>query len=241
MLTEGMLAVFVLICCGAGLALGLQKGGETFTGVAAFSQQYAGWAQASGLGAKIGAFVQGAANMIERVGIPLNITLTVMGVFVVSFAATTLDTATRLQRYVVAELAGALRVPALGRKHPATLIAVGSALLLAFHEGSGKGALKLWPLFGSVNQLLAGLALLVITVYLARRRAPLYYTLVPMAFMIAMTGWAMLINLGRFAGSADWMLLAISACILVLEVWMLAETVWVLRTMGSGGEDSFLS
>jgi len=236
MLTEGMLAVLVLICCGAGLALGLQKGGETFTGVAAYTQQYAGWAQASGLGAKIGAFVQGAANMIGGLGIPLDITLTVMGVFVVSFAATTLDTATRLQRYVVAELAGALKVPALGRKHPATLIAVGTALLLAFHEGSGKGALKLWPLFGSVNQLLAGLALLVVTVYLVRRRASMYYTLIPMVFMITMTGWAMLINLGKMVGSGDWMLLAIGACILLLEVWMVWETVRVLKTFSGDRE-----
>jgi len=235
MLTEGMLAVLVLVCCGAGLAMGLQKGGETFTGLAAFSQQYAGWAQASGLGAKIGAFVQGAANLIGSLGVPLKFTLTIMGVFVVSFAATTLDTATRLQRYVVAELAQALRVPALGRKHPATLIAVGSAFLLAFHEGSGKGALALWPLFGSVNQLLAGLALLVITTYLARRRAPVVYTLVPMAFMILMTGAAMLINLAEMFDAGDWALVAVGTSVLVLELWMIWETVRVLRTVGLGG------
>jgi len=231
MLTEGMLAVLVLISCGAGLAMGLQIGGESFTGAAAFAQQYAGWAQASGLGANVSAFVQGGSNMVRSLGIPAGFTLTIMGVFVVSFAATTLDTATRLQRYVVAELAGALRVPTLGRKHPATLIAVGSALLLAFHQGGGKGALTLWPLFGSVNQLLAGLALLVITVYLARRRAPLHYTLIPMLFMITMTGWAMLINLEEMAASGSWILLGIGVSILVLEVWMVVETVWVLKTV----------
>ncbi len=229
MLLEGMLAVFVVIACGAGLALGLTKGGETFAGIAAFNQQYADWTAASGLGAKVAAFVVGAANMIERIGIPPNITMTIMGVFVVSFAATTLDTATRLQRYIVTELGEAVRLPFLKEKHPATMVAVGTALVLAFHEGSGKGALTLWPLFGTVNQLLAGLALLVVTIYLVRQRAPIIYTLLPMIFMLTMTGWAMVWNLNNFYHHADWMLFAVGLCVFALEVWMVTESVLILR------------
>jgi len=167
--------------------------------------------------------------MIESIGIPHNITITIMGVFVVSFAATTLDTATRLQRYIVAELATAWGAPALAKKHPATLIAVVTAFILAFYNGSGAGALKLWPLFGSVNQLLAGLALLVITVYLARKKAPLGYTLIPMVFMLFMTGWAMLINLGDFYGKANWLLFFIGLAVFILEIWMVIESVIVLK------------
>jgi carbon starvation protein len=58
----------------------------------------------------------------------------------------------------------------LKKRHPATLLAVTTAFLLAFYNGSGNGALVLWPLFGSVNQLLAGLALMVITAYLASKK-----------------------------------------------------------------------
>lgn len=228
MLMEGMLAIFVIVACGAGLALGLTKGAETFTGIAAFSQHYASWGAAAGLGSKVAAFVQGAANMIETIGIPAQITVTIMGVFVVSFAATTLDTATRLQRYIVAELATAWGFPAAARKHPATLIAVISALILAFYNGSGKGALTLWPLFGSVNQLLAGLALLVITVYLAYRKAPIVYTMVPMLFMLLMTGWAMIFNLNAFYAKADWLLFAIGLAVFVLEIWMVIESAIIL-------------
>jgi carbon starvation protein len=229
MLMEGLLAVFVLIACGAGLALGLTKGGQTFTGVEAFTQNYASWGAAAGLGTMISSFVVGSANMLESLGIPHNITITVMGVFVVSFAATTLDTATRLQRYIVAELATAWGAPALAKKHPATLIAVVTAFILAFYNGSGAGALKLWPLFGSVNQLLAGLALLVITVYLAHKKAPLAYTLIPMVFMLFMTGWAMLINLGDFYGKANWLLFFIGLAVFILEIWMVVESVIVLK------------
>ena len=229
MLMEGLLAVFVLIACGAGLALGLTKGGQTFTGVEAFTQNYASWGAAAGLGTMISSFVIGSANMIESLGIPHNITITIMGVFVVSFAATTLDTATRLQRYIVAELASAWGAPALAKKHPATLIAVITAFILAFYNGSGQGALKLWPLFGSVNQLLAGLALLVITIYLAYKKAPLVYTLIPMVFMIFMTGWAMLINLGNYYTKANWLLFYIGLAVFMLEIWMVIESVIVLK------------
>lgn len=229
MLMEGMLATFVIIACGAGLALGLTKGSETFIGIAAFSQHYASWGAAAGLGSKIAAFVQGSANMIEKIGIPHNITLTIMGVFVVSFAATTLDTATRLQRYIVAELTTAWGIPALAKKHPATIIAVVTAFILAFYNGSGKGALTLWPLFGSVNQLLAGLALLVVTVYLAYKKAPLVYTMIPMIFMLFMTGWAMILNLNTFYAKSNWLLFFIGLAVFALEIWMIIESAIVLR------------
>jgi carbon starvation protein len=229
MLLEGMLAVFVVVACGAGIGLGLTKGGETFTGVAAFTQQYSSWAAAAGLGSKLSAFVEGSANMIESIGIPHGITMTIMGVFIVSFAGTSLDTATRLQRYIVGELATSWGAPVLAKRHPATVIAVGSALLLAFYNGSGRGALTLWPLFGSVNQLLAGLALLVVTVYLAIKKMPLKYTMIPMAFMLLMTGWAMLINLRNFFSQSNWLLFVIGLAVFVLEIWMVAESTLVLK------------
>lgn len=229
MLIEGMLAVLVIIACGAGISLGLTKGGETFTGVAAYSEQYSSWAAADGLGAKLGAFVEGSANMIEAIGIPHKIVIAIMGVFIVSFAATTLDTATRIQRYIVSEISQTIKLPFLSHKHPATFFAVGTALLLAFREGSGKGALILLPLFGSINQLLAGLTLLVITVYLARKKIPIIYTLIPMLFMIFMTGWAMLINLKNFHASSNWLLFSIGLAVFVLEIWMVTESALVLK------------
>jgi carbon starvation protein len=231
MLLEGMLATFVIIACGAGLALGLTKGGETFTGIAAFNQNYASWAAAAGLGSKINSFVVGAANMIDSIGIPHKITLTIMGVFVASFAATTLDTATRLQRYIVAELGTAWGAPAVAKKHPATLIAVGTALFLAFYNGSGKGALTLWPLFGATNQLLAGLALLVVTIYLARKKVSIAYTAIPMFFMIFMTGWAMILNIQKFYSTSKWLLLGIGLAVFVLEIWMIIESAIVFKSV----------
>ena len=229
MLLEGMLATFVLVACGAGIAMGLTSDGTTFTGVAAFNHHYSSWIGGTGLGNRLSAFIVGSANMIETLGIPENVTVTIMGVFVVSFAATTLDTATRLQRYIVGELTTAVGIPWAAKRHPATIIAVVTAFILAFYNGSGVGAMKLWPLFGATNQLLAGLALLVITVYLARKKSPISYTLIPMIFMLVMTGWAMLINLKEFYAGANWLLVSIGLVVFALEIWMIIESVAVLK------------
>ncbi len=123
-------------------------------------------------------------------------------------------------------------VPALGKKHPATFIAVFTALLLAFSSGSdGKGALSLWPLFGSVNQLLASMALLVITIWLARKNRPIVYTGIPLVFMVAMTSWAMRTNLVRFYDQGKWTLLIIGAIIVLLQLWMVVEGIIVLARL----------
>lgn len=230
MLMESTLSTLVIAACVGGLGMGLAvKGGSKLFGVAAFTHHYASWAAAKGLGAKIGAFVQGSANMISAYGIPHNITITIMGVFLVSFAGTTLDTATRLQRYIVAELALACKAPKLANRHPATLVAVITAFTLAFYNGSGKGALTLWPLFGTANQLLAGLALLVITVYLVRKKIPAFYSAIPMVFMVLMTGWAMVLNLENFFNHQKWLLFTIGLIMFALEIWMIIEAIIFIK------------
>ena len=193
MLMEAALATLVLVAVGAGIGMMYEKGGEVFTGTEAWQQHYASWTAAKGLGSKLAAVVVGSANMLATVGVPKTIGLIVIGVFIASFAGTTLDTATRIQRYVVAELATDFKVRPLANRYVATAIAVLAAAGLAFGTGaSGTGALTLWPMFGAVNQLLAALALLLITIYLRRRGTWGYVlTLVPCLFMLVLTMWAM--------------------------------------------------
>lgn len=226
MLMEGTLATLVIIATVAGIGMGYAtKSGETLTGVAAWTTHYASWAAAAGLGSKISAFVDGSANMITALGIPKNITLVVMGVFVASFAGTTLDTATRIQRYVLGELFSDIRLNFLANRYTATVVAVGSALILAFVTGaSGNGALKLWPLFGAVNQTLAALALIIITVYL-KARGGLKWIIsgLPAVFMSVMTIWAVVMNQLQFDAAHNWLLMVINFCILVIAVWIAIE------------------
>jgi carbon starvation protein len=239
MLTEGMLATFVIIACGAGIGLGYIDHGIKYTGTEAFAKHYGSWATASsgGLPGKLHSFVVGAQNMIASLGIAPKVALTIMGVFIVSFAATTLDTATRIQRYIVSEIATIFKMPFLAKKHPSTMIAVFTAFVLAFYNTqwagkvviSGKGAFTLWPLFGCTNQLLAGLSLLVITVYLARTKRPIYLSLLPMIFMIAMTAYALILQLKRFYSTDNMLLLIIGSIVLILQLWMVLESVVVLH------------
>ncbi|MBN2281205.1 MAG: carbon starvation protein A [Candidatus Marinimicrobia bacterium] len=228
MLTEGMLAVFVILACGAGIGLGLEHEGELLRGTEAFRQHYQNWQAVQGMGSKIHAFVSGSTNMVSKLGIPPQIIVTLMGVFIASFAATTLDTATRLQRYVVAECARSINLKFFTQKHAATAFAVITALILAFYNGTGKGALVLWPLFGTCNQLLAGLSLLVITVYLIRKKVTYGFTMIPMIFMFVMTSWAMKINLVNFYNQKNWLLVFVGTIILILEIWIIIETVILL-------------
>ena len=104
MLMEGTLSTLVIAAVAGGLGMALVVKGQTLTGVAAFTQHYSSWAAAAGLKSKLSAVIFGAANMMEAYGIPKMIAITIMGVFMVSFASTTLDTATRVQRYIVSEL-----------------------------------------------------------------------------------------------------------------------------------------
>jgi carbon starvation protein len=225
MLFEGLMALLVLICVCAGIGMFLKTSdGETLTGLAAWSHYYRSWAAVEGLGAKVGAFVKGAANMLHSMGIPFTLGTTLMGVFVASFAGTTLDTATRIQRYVIAEVASSTNISFLKNRYGATFVAILSAALLALSQGGGKGGLILWPLFGTSNQLLAGLALLTITVYLIEQKKRCLYTFLPMLFIIFFTGWAMLYNLLSFYRNAQWHLFFIGGAILLFELWMLMET-----------------
>jgi len=226
MLMEGTLATLVIIAVAAGIGMGYTpKGGETLTGVAAWTTHYSSWAAAAGLGSKISAFVDGAANIIGAIGIPKQFALVIMGVFVASFAGTTLDTATRIQRYVIAELFGGLKITALTNRYTATVLAVGTALILAFVTGAGgKGALKLWPLFGATHQTLAALALIIITLYLKAKGGLKWQVAgLPAIFMSIMTIWAVVMNQVKFGAGGLRLLQVINFIILIIALWVAVE------------------
>ncbi|MCG6911413.1 MAG: carbon starvation protein A [Deltaproteobacteria bacterium] len=228
MLMEGALATLVIIAVAAGIGLGYTtKSGEVLAGTAAWTAHYSSWAAAAGLGSKISAFVDGSANMIMAIGISKKFTLAIMAVFVASFAGTTLDTATRIQRYVIGELGHSINIDGLANKWVATGIAVGTALILAFATGaSGNGALKLWPLFGAVNQTLAALALIIITLYLKEKGGLKWLVAgIPAVFMSVMTIWAVIMNQATFGTAHNLLLQTINIIILVIAVLIVIEGV----------------
>ena len=108
------------------------------TGPAVWQGFYGSWLGAKGLGDKLQPVVVGASNMMGSIGIPQTLGFAIMGVFISSFAGTTLDTAVRIQRYVVGELTEDMHCPMLSNRWTATTIAVITAAALAFvdtHDG----------------------------------------------------------------------------------------------------------
>jgi carbon starvation protein len=243
MLTEGMLAVLVIICICAGLGMAYE--GRSGPGI--WQQFYSSWRGGLALGGKLEPVVVGAANMMQSIGIPQGLGFAIMGVFISSFAGTTLDTAVRIQRYVVGELAEDLRFKPLTNRFTATSIAVITAAGLAFATGAnGTGAMTLWPMFGTVNQLLAALALLVVTMYLHKQGGLKWLVAgIPCVIMLIITSWAMLYNERSFYRNAVagddpvkwWLLTILGAVVLALAVWMTIETIIVFFGPKESGND----
>ena len=253
MLTEGFLATIVILACVAGIGLGIPdpaNEGAILSGEAAYHARYADWESARGLSAKVAAFVDGSANFLKAMSIPATTAVALMGVLVASFAGTTLDTACRLQRYVIQELAatlsssrtegglGVVPLKVLTNKHVATIFAVVLATLIAALPGPGNawslktaggGGLILWPLFGATNQLLAGLAFLVISFFLWRRGIPTFFVVIPMIFMLIVPAAAMIMELPTWFNQAmagdltKWVVVCVGIATILLEVWMLFE------------------
>ncbi|GAB4309482.1 carbon starvation CstA family protein [Pseudothermotoga elfii] len=221
MLLEGALATLIIIAVTAGV-------GMFGAGSSGYFNYYSSWSTTAGAGlaAQLKAIVDGASNLMKTVGIPKELGATLMAIFVVSFAGTTLDSATRIQRFGLEELfrgKGKKPIGPFKNRYFTTFVVVIAAFGLCMVSPDGKGALKLWPVFGALNQLLAGLALMIATVYLAKKRKPIWPTLLPMIFMLLMTVWATISNLTGYIRSQNWLLVFITLVTLIIAVWMIIE------------------
>lgn len=179
-------------------------------------------------GGSLTAFVNGGATIVSGgVGLPIEFATTLLTVMAILFAGTTMDTGVRLQRYIIQEWGNIYRLPFLTNNYVATFIAVAACLALAFGAGgpSGAGGLIIWPLFGTTNQLLAGLTLLVVSVMLVKLARPVWFTLLPLTFLLVMTILALLFQLWEFYTQANWLLLALDVVILIAAILVALEAV----------------
>jgi carbon starvation protein len=215
-LGEGSLALGAILATSAGIAIvGLDWG-----------EQYGTWEAASG--GAVGNFVQGVAGFANNLGIPVEFGTIFAALVVVSFAATTMDSGVRLQRYIFQEIGDIVGISWLRTNLTAvTIIAVAVPLALALDPDLAFG--RLWTLFGTTNQLTAGLALAVIAVWVLRNRRNPLAQLIPLAFLLTMTTWALIVNLRDFWQAQDWMLLILDIIIFALALWLIIEAIFALR------------
>ncbi len=219
MVGEGALALTSILATTAGFAL--------VVGVDGWHAHYGSWASASS--GATAAFVSGVGVLAEGIGIPRNVAVIFAAVVVISFAATTMDTGVRLQRYIISELGAQYKVKAAQNRWVATFVAIAACAVLALGLDRGAGGMRLWPLFGTTNQLTGALTLLVVTLFLIKLRRPIWVTAIPMVFLLFMTTWAMVLNLVRYYTDSQAVLLAVGGAIFVLELWLVLEAVGALR------------
>lgn len=231
MIGEATLAVAATIAVAAGFA----SEGD-------WHVHYDNFELAKGLGPKLSAFVNGTAGFLSEIGITAELTdangdsrslaAIFIGVMVISFAATSLDTAVRIQRYIIGEIGEAIKIKSISQnRYLQSGLAVLFSMILVLSDKTGTGGLKLWPLFGSTNQLLGSLTLLVITIWLFKSGSKYWITLIPMIFITIITFIATYFNIITYIHDDNYMLVSIAFIVGVSQLWILFEGVRAFKRL----------
>lgn len=188
-------------------------------------------------GGPIPVFASGAAEFLAKLGIPRATGMVFAALVVAAFALTTLDTATRLGRYMFQELwefgskEGAKgKTKSYANRYVATIITIIPAAYLAY----GGGATTIWPIFGAANQLLAALALLAVSLWLIGCGKSSLFTQIPMYFVFAVTLTAFVILSVNDFKSGDTSMAVLGVVLFVLAIVLVVLAVRSLRKLGKG-------
>lgn len=167
-------------------------------------------------------FANGVSKFMNTFGIPLEVGKVFVILAYSAFALTSLDTATRIGRYVFQEFFdnGKEKKSVLTNMYVATFFTVAASLGLVLY-----GYAKIWPIFGATNQLLGGLALLALTAWFVRMKKKTIMTVIPMIFMFAVTLTALVLLIIKFYNTAAWILFVLAILMFVLAIFLIAETV----------------
>ena len=213
MLAEGLLAVMAVLAVSAGLHW---KGGPSSL---VYPELMRGGNWIATFGTGYGEIVK---PLFGALGMLIGITM------LKTFIMTTLDSATRITRYIGEELFGeTLGIGVFKNCYFNTFVVIAFALWLSL--GSWQA---IWPVFGAANQLVAALALFVITAWLLSRSKRIRYVIYPALFMLATTVAALVYQLIGFVAQGKIGLSIIAIVLLVLAVFMLFEVLRIVRKSG---------
>jgi carbon starvation protein len=209
MLLEGLLALCVIL---------LISGGMDFAKYKSIVYPAAGASNAPL------AFALGLGNILHMsFGLP-TVFGTIWGILLLEgFLVTTIDALVRLSRYLLEELWMTVldNPPALLRSRVFnSLLVVVGFLTLTFTNAY----LKIWPIFGAANQLLAALTLIAVTAWLAQKAKRYWFTAIPAAFMVLTTVTSLVILLGRYINFQNWSLVITDALLLALALGVVVMT-----------------
>ena len=174
-------------------------------------------------------YADGLGKFFVAIGFPADLGRSFGLLALSAFILTTLDTATRLSRYIFEEFIG-LKNPA--SRYPSTLVTLVLPTILVLITlkdavGNPIPAWKaIWPVFGATNQLLAALVLLIVAVWLKKTGRKIGFVLAPMVFMNIVTIWALVLLLRQYRFSAVGIIagvLLLLALVLIVEAFKTAR------------------
>ncbi|HHX03246.1 MAG TPA: carbon starvation protein A [Tissierellia bacterium] len=169
-------------------------------------------------------FANGVVTFMTAFGLPYDIGQTFVALAVSAFALTSLDTATRIGRFVFQEFFSSIdEKTGQIKRTPISNMYVATAITVAFGGALGlTGYAKVWPIFGSANQLLAALALLAVAVWLKKQGKNNKMIILPMIFMFTVTILALLLliynNAITLSTTGNPILMVIASALLVLAI-----------------------
>lgn len=214
MLIEGVLAVIALITAGY---IGADK-----------------LAELSAAGGATNVFSDGVGQFMTGFGLAKDVGKSFVALAISAFALTSLDTGTRIGRFIFQEFfdksdseTGRESNPLLTNKFFATLVTVALGGLLGV-----AGYTKVWPIFGSANQLLAAIALMTVATWLKNQGKDYKMFSIPMVFMFVVTFFALILLVKSNMASGNYILVVIGAILFVLAI-VLAKQSWSVLTAKS--------
>ena len=192
-------------------------------------------------GSPVVLFAKGLSSFTAKIGLKPEVGMTFFALAIAAFLLTTLDTATRLTRFVWQELFLPREGEPESKSIPRavmgnSIVATGIVVLLSGYLAFSGNAWDIWPVFGASNQMLAALTLLIVTLYLVRKKANFWIALLPMLFMSTITVWALVQLFSRNWGE-NAILVCATAFLLVMAAALAVMAVVSLRRV-SKNKDS---
>ncbi|MCM8830232.1 MAG: carbon starvation protein A, partial [Candidatus Omnitrophica bacterium] len=205
MLTEGVLSILALLSVCAGLYWN--------SGISSMD-----YPLLMAKGDWIGTFATGYGQITSRL-LRHNIGKMIAIVMINAFVLTTLDTATRITRYISQEVFGyEWKIHLFKNRYFSTFIIILIAGYLAFGNWQ-----KIWPVFGASNQLVAAIALFVAGIFLMKKGKGALTSFIPSIFMFLTTITALIYQAQTFYRDKNYFLGNISVVLVCLAAFFISE------------------
>lgn len=145
-----------------------------------------------------------------------------------TFLLTTLDTCARIARFILDELIH--HVTFSGKRFITTALTLIFPGIICFVSINGLPAWQaIWPAFGATNQLLAGIALLIVTTWLITEKRTTFFVAIPMIFMLASSGTALIILAYSRLKMGDYLIGILSVVMFLLAVCLVMDAAKSIR------------